>query len=296
MAVMFMGQESSLPGGAWGQTLDTQARPLADEHEAEALAFLAVRPVHTVYLTTLIRDNGLTSPLNRGTFYGCRDANGRLTGVALIGHATLFESDDDATLAAFAQLTQACPHAHLIRGEQARVKRFWRYYETRGRRPRRVARELLLEQRPPVEVHAPVPGLRLATSADLNELLPINAEMIESECGVNPLKRDAIGFRVRLLRRIEQGRIWVWTRAGRIAFKTDVLANTAAAAYLEGVWVHPAERGRGYGLRCLSQLGRLLLAHTETVSLVVNEKATGARAFYHKAGYRHVARYDTIYL
>ncbi|HEX8069144.1 MAG TPA: GNAT family N-acetyltransferase [Pyrinomonadaceae bacterium] len=292
-----MEQESAWPGGAWGQALHTEASPLGDEHETEVLAFLAKRPVHTVFLATLIRDNGLVSPLNRGTFYGCRDAAGRLTGVALIGHATLFESHDDAAIAAFAQLTQACPHAHLIRGEQALVERFRRAYErVGGRRPRRVAREVLLELRPPVVVHPPVAGLRLAASADLNELLPVNAGMIEDECGINPLTRDPVGFRVRLLRRIEQGRIWVWARAGRVVFKTDVLANTAAAAYLEGVWVHPAERGRGHGLRCLSQLSRLLLAQTEVISLVVNETAAGARTFYQKAGYRAVTRYDTIYL
>ena len=36
----------------------------------------------------LIRDNGIVSSLNRGTFYGCRDLNGNLEGVALVGHAT----------------------------------------------------------------------------------------------------------------------------------------------------------------------------------------------------------------
>jgi predicted GNAT family acetyltransferase len=126
--------------------------------------------------------------------------------------------------------------------------------------------------------------------------MPVNAEMIADECGINPLERDPVGFRVRLLRRIEQGRVWVWVRDGVLMFKTDVLADTQAAAYLEGVWVHPQERGRGYGLRCLSQLSRMLLTRTETVCLVVNETAAAAQAFYRKAGYKTTARYDTIYL
>src|SRR2546426_1444342 len=64
---------------------------LANEHEAEVLAFLAARPIHTVIIAGFIRDNGLMDPLNRGTFYACRDGEGRLEGVAVIGHHTLME-------------------------------------------------------------------------------------------------------------------------------------------------------------------------------------------------------------
>jgi uncharacterized protein len=299
MAVTFMQQENTPAAGCEPDT-DSPAKALicalADEHEAEALAFLSARPMHTVFMATLIRDNGLVSSLNRGTFYGCRDQMGHLKGLALIGHATIIETADDYALAHFAHLAQNCPTAYLIRGEQERVARFWQHYEPRGRRPRRMCRELLMEQRPPVAVLESVRDLRPATCEDLSLIMPVNAAMIADECGVNPLERDPVGFRVRLLRRIEQGRVWVWVQKGRLKFKTDVLADTQAAAYLEGVWVHPDERGRGYGLRCLSQLTRALLAHTETVCLVVNETATTAQAFYRKAGYKTASHYDTIYL
>lgn len=49
------------------------AMPLGEEHRAEALAFLAERPLHTAILAGFIRDNGVVNTLNRGTFYGCRD-------------------------------------------------------------------------------------------------------------------------------------------------------------------------------------------------------------------------------
>src|SRR5689334_2357107 len=59
--------------------------------KTEALTFLATRPVHTVALRGFIRDNGLESSRNRGKFYGYRNCEGQLEGVALIGHATLVE-------------------------------------------------------------------------------------------------------------------------------------------------------------------------------------------------------------
>src|SRR5215213_1405456 len=92
--------------------------PLTGQDVSEVLAFLAERPLHTVVMAGHIRDNGLASPLNRGTFHGARDGSGHLEGVALVGHATLVEARSEAALAAFARLAQGCPRAHLMMGEQ----------------------------------------------------------------------------------------------------------------------------------------------------------------------------------
>jgi predicted GNAT family acetyltransferase len=138
--------------------------------------------------------------------------------------------------------------------------------------------------------------LRRATLADLPEVMAVNASMAVEECGVNPAERDPIGYRVRTARRIEQGRVWVWARDNRLVFKADALAETPGAVYLEGVHIHPEERGKGYGLRCMSQLARTLLRDADAVCLVANERSEAARKFYRKAGYRFVGRYDTIYL
>src|SRR6266849_1585042 len=51
------------------------------EEEAEVLDFLGERPLHTVFIAGLIRDNGLVSPDNRGSFYACRSRGGDLEGV-----------------------------------------------------------------------------------------------------------------------------------------------------------------------------------------------------------------------
>src|ERR687889_353021 len=52
--------------------------PLRKRHAAEVLAFLAERPLHTIGMAGYIRENGVESPLNRGTFYAARNALGRL--------------------------------------------------------------------------------------------------------------------------------------------------------------------------------------------------------------------------
>src|SRR5437773_9953510 len=104
--------------------------------EAEVLAFLAARPVHTVTMASFIRDNGLVSPLNRGIFYACRNEGNKLEGVALIGHTLLFESNREAAIEAFAHLAQECPEAHLLMAEHEKVQNFWNHYAQADDAPR----------------------------------------------------------------------------------------------------------------------------------------------------------------
>ena len=269
---------------------------LTDASASEVLTFLARRPLHNVTLVGIIRDNGLVSPFNRGNFYACRNRAGKLEGVALIGHATLMETRTERAVQAFAEIAQQCTTARMIMGEQERVEEFWNYYSEERQTMRRACRELLFELRWPIEVREPAEGLRLATAEDLELIVPVHARMAFDESGVNPLEIDPVGFRERCLRRINQGRTWVWVEAGRLIFKTDIVSDTAAVIYLEGIWTAPEHRGKGYGLRCLSQLGHLLLQRSDSICILVNEQNVAAHEFYKRAGFKFRSVYDTIFL
>ena len=269
---------------------------LARGQEREALNFLAAHPVQNVIMSSLIRDNGFERHLNRGDFYACRDARGNATGVALLGHHILFASQCGEAIEAFARQARERRDAHVVLGERAAVARFWADYAWAGESPSLVQRELLMEQKWPVEVREFVPGLRPATLADLTLVGTIHAQMAFEESLINPLEVDPEGFLARLARRIEAGRVWVWIEDGRLLFKADIFSNTPEVIYLEGIYVHPDERGKGYGLRCLSQLSRELLLRATSLCLLVNEQNETAQAFYRRAGYKLHSHYDTIYL
>lgn len=269
---------------------------LRDEDKTEVLEFLARRPLHTVAMASLIRDNGLQSPLNRGTFYGCRDEQGQLEGVALIGHAILMETNSDRALQAFADIAQGCTSAHVILCEEDRLEKFWSYYALAGQEMRRACRELLFELRWPIEASEPVANLLPATAADLDLLMPVHAQMALEESGTDPRERDDAGFRARYARRVEQGRTWVLIEDGKLIFKADVIAETPQTSYIEGVWVNPEVRGHGYGRRCMSQLARMLMWRTKSICLFVNDENEDARRFYRSAGYHLRTVYDTIFL
>jgi predicted GNAT family acetyltransferase len=280
------------------ESVSLTTHPLTDEHsETEILAFLAERPIHTVVMRGLIRDNGLVNPFNRGTFYACRDSStGRLAGVALIGHALFVEARNLDAIKAFARLAQSHTDAHMILGEQEMVRQFWAHYSKAGQPMRLCCRELLFEQRWPVEACAPVAGLRPANLDDLNLVIPVHAALAYEESGVNPLDVDFHGFRLRCARRIEQGRVWVWVEGENLIFKADIAAETPECVYVEGAYVDIRERGKGYGLRCLSQMGRSLMKRSQVVCALVNEQNLAAQSLLLKSGYRLHGHYDTIFL
>jgi len=268
---------------------------LGNEHKSEVLNFLSARPLHTFVMASWIADNGVVSPLNRGNFYGYRDAAGQLEGVALIGHITLFETKSDAALVGFTGLTQKCSIAHTVLSEADTMSRFMTLNEGGNRAPRRICRELLLEKRVSESLNL-VPSLRPATSAELDLVVPVHAQSAFEESGVNPLTVDAVGFRKRCARRIQQGRVWVAIENGRLEFKADVVSETPEVVYLEGVYVSPEHRGNGYGSRCLTQLTNHLLERTKSVCVLVNETNSAAQKSYIKAGYRFREYYDTVFL
>jgi predicted GNAT family acetyltransferase len=269
--------------------------PLLTGDEDEALRALSARSLTNVIMSGFIIDNGLVSSLNRGRFYACRNEQDELVGIALIGHTNLFETSSAEAIEAFAALARQVPSPHLLMAEHNAAQRFWEHYAGHGRSPRLLNPVLFLHQRKPPAGCSPVEGLRPATTAELDEVMNAQAAMAFELSGVDPSKKDPVGFRERCLLRIERGRVWVLMRDRRLIFKTDVMAETPEAAYIEGVYVSPRERGQGYGRRCLAEVGRLLLQRTEAVFLFVEHLDARARDFYVSIGFRFGGNYDLLY-
>jgi len=275
---------------------DLLVEKLTESDRTEVVEFLTKRPIHTVTLLGFIRDNGIQSPLNRGTFYSCRNSNGQLEGVALVGHATLMETTTNRALEAFAKVAKTCDNAHVIMGESDRVQCFWQEYESGGQEMRVACREFLFELQSPTPVFNKVEGFRTATSDDLELVMPVQGQMAFEESGINPMETDPEGFRERYSRRIQQGRTWVVVENGTLIFKADIICETNDVAYIEGVWVNPQSRGNNIGRRCMSQLAKILLTRKKSLCLLVNERNKRAHNFYWKAGFEFRGNYDTIFL
>jgi predicted GNAT family acetyltransferase len=264
--------------------------------ERAVLAFLAQRPLHTAIISGFVRDNGLDSPLNRGTFYAHWDAEDHLEGVALIGHITLVEARSGSAIAAFANVATHHRNLNKIVGEQEVVASFWNHYLDKRQVPHHRSRELLFEQRCPRKITRAICGLRLATLDDLSMVMTAHAQMAAETLGVPLLASDAEGCRLRCARRITQGRVWLLVRDGRLVFKTEVVAHTPEVIYLEGVYVDPDERGKGLGTACVTQVSRDLLAQTQILCLLTSEDNRVAQGLFRKSGFTATSRYEVVFL
>ena len=137
-------------------------------------------------------------------------------------------------------------------------------------------------------------GLREATPDDLDLLLPACAATHHGELGVDPIERDAAGFRRRTLAQIEEGRSWLWAENGTILFKAEASAWTPTAVQLQQVWVDPQARQQGHGTRGLADLCRMLLDATPTVCLFARPENEAAIRLYEKIGMRRVGTYRSV--
>ncbi|QQS34040.1 MAG: GNAT family N-acetyltransferase [Acidobacteriota bacterium] len=282
-----------IPAAAKGQP----ARVLTSADTQEVLSFLRIRPVHTIVMTSFILDNGIESELNRGTFFGYRNAKGELEGVALIGHSTLVEARSDEALASLAAAARkpSVP-IHLIMSGGDAAERFYDLMTEGRSEPRLKCVEALFEASFPYLVRDCTWKLENATMEDLIPVAEAQAEIAFIECGVDPMARDREGFLKRVARRIEQDRVFVVRDGDKMVFKADIISETEDAAYLEGVYVHPDHRGRGVAAECLSRLTLQLLDRVDNICLLSNVDFGHAHKSFEKAGYRRSDHCVTLFV
>lgn len=263
----------------------------------EVKDFLRRRPVHTVAMASLIADNGIESPLNRGRFFGYRGHDGELHGVALIGHSTLVEarSEDALKALAFRARSSETPiHLIMSSGDEAEV--FFRYYGGGSLLPRLTCTEVLFETGFPFPVQECEWDLQTADPSQLDQIARAHAEVAFIESGIDPMSRDREGFLQRVLRRIEQGRTFVVFENGELIFKADIISEASDVIYLEGVYVAPNRRGNGIAAKCLSRLCLMLLERASTVCLLSNIAFDHAHRSFLKAGFQRGGSCKTLFL
>jgi RimJ/RimL family protein N-acetyltransferase len=183
--------------------------------------------------------------------------------------------------------------ARMIIGEEDAVGDLWEEAKPRMPRPRddRPGQPVYILDEPPPPGDT---GLRRATQDDLELLVPACAEAHREEIGIDPLRRDAEGFRWRTRAQIEEGRSWLWVEDGVICFKAEASAWTPSAVQLQQVWVDPEVRNRGFAKRAMQDLCRLLLERVPTVCLFVRPENAPAIRVYEGIGMQRTIAYRSL--
>lgn len=254
---------------------------VADPPLDRVLEFCARDPVERVFLEEMARRRtGRFTALVRG---------GELVGLCHAG-TNVVPSGEGCD--AFAEVAARSP-ARMLIGEERAVADLWA-----AARPSLPAAR---EDRPGQPVYVidqrPEPGesrLRPATLADLPLVLPRAAAAHREELGIDPLERDADGFRLRTRGQIEEGRSWLWEEDGVVLFKAEASAWTPAAVQLAQVWTDPEARGSGNAQRGLRDLVRLLLEQVPVVTLFVRTDNEPAIRLYERVGMRRALTYRSV--
>ena len=255
---------------------------LVEPSYEQVLEFCARDPIERVFLEDVAR-RGL------GRFWAVEDGARGLQSLCHVG-ANLVPSGERCEVFAAAAARSG---SRMIIGDERAVGELWDAAARRLPAPRedRPGQPVFAITEPPVSGET---GLRAAELHDLEQLVPVCALAHAEELGIDPLLRDAEGFRWRTRAQIEDARSWLWIEDGVICFKAEASAWTPDAVQIQQVWVDPAVRRRGYGARGMRDLCRLLLQTTPTVTLFVRTDNEPAIRLYETIGMNRVGSYRSI--
>ena len=258
------------------------ATKLVDPRREQILRFCARDPVERVFLEDVAR-RGL------GRFVALTAGGNELAALCHLGVNVVPSGQGCGAFAR--EAARSAPR--MLIGEAAAVTDLWEAAQERLPSPRedRPGQPVFVIHDPPA---AGETGLRAATLGDLELLMPACAAAHEQELGLDPLTRDADGFRWRTRSQIEEERSWLWEEDGVILFKAEASAWTPDAVQLQQVWVDPDVRRQGYGARGMSDLCRLLLEQVPTVCLFVRAENDPAIRLYEAIGMTHALDYRSL--
>ena len=254
---------------------------LIEPKREQILRFCARDPVERVFLEDVARRR-------LGRFVGAAE-DGDLRALCHLGVNVVPSGDGCGVFAR--EASRAAPR--MLIGEARAVSELWEAARSDLPRPRedRPGQPVFVIREPPASGDT---GLRPASLDDLELLMPACAAAHEQELGIDPLRRDAEGFRWRTRSQIEEERSWLWVEDGVILFKAEASAWTPGAVQLQQVWVDPSVRRSGNGARGLSDLCRLLLDRVPTVCLFVRADNDPAIRLYETIGMEHVLDYRSL--
>lgn len=267
-------------------------RPLGATDQVDVLRFLERDPVLNAYLISRVLDGGIEGlGTSTGVFH-----RRELVAVAMLGSNVVLAANRDLSsevkkvaVSIIAEEIVHCVHppramvseASLVDGVWAQVRDY-------------VSPPTVVRLAQPVYVldslaqPCNLEKVRYATAADLDRLVPACAAMHFEEVGIDPLSRDATGYRQRIRELVLRKRSLVLDDDGVIVAKAEYSAVTPYTVQLMGVWTHPAYRRRGYAKRAMTEICGHILSQRKRPSLFVNDFNLPAVRLYESLGFRMI--------
>lgn len=267
-------------------------KSLGDADAPAALRFLERDPLINVYLISrLLEDRSVSAAQMVEVRY-----NGEIVLIASLATNVVLAGDpetpQDITNAAISiiserMLTRMMPVRAII-SPAPLVEALWTRVKER------------LEPPTVVRMNQPIYAIRgrldypdlkessYSSMRDLDALVPACAAMHAEEVGIDPLERDAAGYRDRVRELIEKKRSVIRRAQGVIAAKCEYSAVTPQCVQLMGVWTNPRVRRQGYARALLREVCGHLARKGKTVTLFVNDFNAPAITLYESLGFYRI--------
>jgi ribosomal protein S18 acetylase RimI-like enzyme len=266
-------------------------RPLEREDQALALAALDRNPVRDVFIASRILHDGALTSLGPSPLLGAFDAAQQLRGLLHVGPNLVPAADDQGACEALAAAAGGLYPTRMVVGERSTVELLWSMIGAGYPAPREVRRRQFVYALEPgwlargQDTRAPGTA-RLAERSDEDRVLRLSAAMYTEEMGENPMARDPDGYRRRVRMLISRGWTYVYETYGKLQFKMDVGCASGHTAQIQGVYVPPELRGRGFGTAAMAACCALAFNRHPNLSLYVNDFNAPAVALYERLGFR----------
>ncbi|MFL6114576.1 MAG: GNAT family N-acetyltransferase [Catenulispora sp.] len=275
----------------------TGTRILGVADLADVQGVLARDPVANVFVASRVEASGLDAWRLGGELWGYH-VNGRLDGLCYSGaNLVPVEAGPDAVRAFADRARRQGRRCSSIVGPADSAMALWEQLRPAWGPAREVrANQPLMVIRGSSPTVAPDFRVKPVKPDQIDVLLPACIAMFTEEVGVSPLGDDnGNSYRARVSELVHAGRAFAWIEDGHVVFKAEIGAMTADACQIQGVWTHPALRGRGIAATGMAAVVEYALRDfASLVSLYVNDYNAPARAVYRRVGFEEVGAFASI--
>ncbi|GAC58650.1 hypothetical protein GOHSU_45_00150 [Gordonia hirsuta DSM 44140 = NBRC 16056] len=268
-------------------------RPLGSRDAAAVARALDADPVASCMVAARVEAFGLTPRFLGGELWTASQPEDSL---CFSGANLMPLSGDPGQLDHFAARALAMPRVCTsVVGPSHLALALWERLATEWSEPREIRAEqplLAVDGYPATPIDREV---RRVTQDDLDDYFPAAVTMFTSEVGVDPCDGDGgQSFRRRLSSLISAGRVFARFDGRRVIFKAEIGSLSRRAGQIQGVWVDPEYRGRGYGAAGTAAVVAAIARQGRIASLYVNDYNTAARAAYQRVGFQQVGTFATV--
>ncbi|MGP3688783.1 GNAT family N-acetyltransferase [Streptomyces sp. IBSNAI002] len=262
-----------------------------------ALDVLGREPVENAFVTSRVQVAGLDPWRLGGEMWGWY-ADGELRSLCYAG-ANLVPvcAEPDAVRAFADRARRTGRRCSSIVGPSEPTRLLWQLLEPSWGPARDVRshQPLMIIESPSATVAAD-PLVRRVRKDEMDLIMPACVAMFTEEVGISPMAGDGgLLYQARVAELVGSGRSFARVQDGKIVFKAEIGAATAGACQIQGVWVAPEFRGRGYSETGMAAVVAYALRDVApVVSLYVNDFNTAARASYRRVGFREVGAFMSV--